>query len=161
MENATRLRSLARDDGSFDRISQTAINKDGCKADELKVVAIRNVSGFLVPMGIMFTIAWIIQLFKCVRPYIPFLSRGKDADGDIWGRDPGECLCQSPPLSHASRDSADVERGVLGAAFDTDGNYIRKKMEGAVLTRPLYNSLWERYIQTSDSFDESECPSAP
>lgn len=62
---------LARDDRSFKQITENAIDRAGCKPEDLRRVSIRNVVGFLIPMAIMFVLAWLVQLFNWLRPLIP------------------------------------------------------------------------------------------
>lgn len=55
---------LARDDRSFERITKAAINKGGCKPEELERVGINNAEGFLILVTGMYMFALVLQVAK-------------------------------------------------------------------------------------------------
>lgn len=71
---------LARDDGSFDRITKAAIDKGGCKKEELERVGINNVKGFLIVMAGSYLFALVIQVAKWCRNRRGFGGRDGDCN---------------------------------------------------------------------------------
>lgn len=70
---------LARDDGSFERIVKATIDQDGCKIEDLRIVYVRNMIGFFIPMAVMSVFALLLLLYKSCR------SRFTDSDAPVWG----------------------------------------------------------------------------
>lgn len=152
---------LARDDGSFDRISREAIDKDGCLPDDLNKVSIKNVSGFLVPMAAMYVMAWFIQLFKCARTSIPFVRRWSGSGIAIWGEDMSVCNCRLLYCNHISHAPLHIGAQTSQFSSSTSVNHSFRGMKDAVIVRPLRTSEWSHYAQPSEDSSDGDCPSVP